>query len=125
MFPWMVSRWVFSTRSRPKSLMKEVNAMVPPITEVSYPTRRLSASLLDCIPRHGRTGEGGHGSHRGNQVDSPVPHLRRIIGARRMSIPAHSIEKNKKSNSRSLKIVISKLSDNASRRKCLYLSLLC
>ena len=95
MFPWMVSRCVFSTRSRPKSLMKEVSAIVPPITEVSYPTRRLSASLLWYTLGQGHTGEGGHGSHRGNQVDSPVPHLRRIIGARRMSIPAHSIEKSK------------------------------
>lgn len=70
--------------------MKEVNAMVPPITEVSYPTVPSQHHIFTIFTAQ-LTGEGGHGSHRGNQVDSPVPHLRRIIGARRMSIPAHSI----------------------------------
>src|SRR6478735_5992248 len=46
MFPWMVSRCVFSMNSRPKSLMKEVNAIVPPITEVSYPTAPVSITSV-------------------------------------------------------------------------------
>lgn len=48
MLPWVVSRTVLAMPSILKSRMNEFNAIVPPITAVSYPTAIMIRSDLCC-----------------------------------------------------------------------------
>lgn len=100
MFPSKVSVAWSDTWTRPKSLRKEFNARVPPMTLVSYPTLHCQ-NALDGIG-YRLTGNGSHAHHRRNEVYPPVAHLRRVTAVVGMKIEPHLEDRQRPNKRRTL-----------------------
>lgn len=74
-----LSLYVMDTFARPKSCLTESKAMVPLMTDVSYPTAGFGSTFSDLVEIARRLFP-GHGRNDCNQMDPPVPHVLGIVG---------------------------------------------